>query len=805
MGIGVTQGLERGPGTDRSAAGSALLCERIGEVLLVHADGPVDRATRLFARQLAEEVGRTVVVADVDPDCRPDTWESVAEELSAVPGTLRLVPSRRTRMSTAAIGLWLAERLDREVIAHEGKASTVADGALFVPPSAGRGWLRFLPGRDEAAPFSRRYPTPAWEGQAFAEPRVLAEDLVAEPLPAGVWIHAAEESARSRVYRKWLFTGLAGALDQPRAVIGHPGSAPVPVGRIAAFWHRLPAEVRPAVRFDRFGPVETLSGGASAGAFGQSLADLLGSPVTVGLGVRVTVAPTDLRTLLPEGAMNWTPFATDVAYVPRRTTGGVAAGPHVVMHRPPVPGLVETGSGIYEYDSDAVLEVTQSGLWVRPVEPPAGTAEVRSLPPDLSGAKLFFESGMRDVAVDVKLRMDPDLRTAFRILPADSLTAPEQAATQTAAATTGGTGVDRMSMPVPAPPPSAPAWSSAPVPPPPPVVARPRVQLESELQVERDLRTPSVLPPVPEPESAVAWIDVVAAKPSPVSRVRKDPDVRVQPVPKPEASAVPPPRGIQQERTWLRRTLSQQYDATVNYVSRVVSEVPGLRGNAAITSAELLSDLVAVRLYLTGDTRGLDDAVRAGEIGAHVPLARCVATGLRHLPSYRGAARLRTDLTAAQTQWYRDRSVVTEWAFSPALTTGHPLLRGDVDFLIWSVTARRTALLDPTVDGQAVFLPGTSFKVLRIDAAGARTKILLREIGSSEVGPDGRLLADPGPMDEPALHGLERADELWRADESETEPPAALADRFSAPPGLFGVRTGGSRRTTWTTRGDGDE
>jgi hypothetical protein len=120
------------------------------------------------------------------------------------------------------------------------------------------------------------------------------------------------------------------------------------------------------------------------------------------------------------------------------------------------------------------------------------------------------------------------------------------------------------------------------------------------------------------------------------------------------------------------------------------------------------------------------------------------------------------------------------------------------------MTARRTALLDPTVDGQVVFLPGTSFKVLRIDAAGARTKILLREIRSSEVGPDGRLLADPGPMDEPALHGLERADELWRADESETEPPAALADRFSAPPGLFGVRTGGSRRTTWTTREDGD-
>ena len=266
------------------------------------------------------------------------------------------------------------------------------------------------------------------------------------------------------------------------------------------------------------------------------------------------------------------------------------------------------------------------------------------------------------------------------------------------------------------------------------------------------------------------------------------PDVRVQPVPRTTACALPPERGIAQERDWVRRTFSEQYNAVAGSVSRVMSESPGLRGRSRTEAADALTELVAVRLYLSGDSRRADAAVREAAAGPHVPLARCVTAGLRRLPSYRGPALLRTRLGEAERAWYREGRVATEWAFCHARTSLHPGPRGSgaTDVLIWSMTARRTSSLDPGVPDRVLFLPGTAFKVLRTEGS----VVLMRELSPSEIAEDGRVDVQRVKLDEIALKGLEKI--LDALEKAGTDAGAESAD----PPGLIvrprAVRTEGA-------------
>jgi hypothetical protein len=260
--------------------------------------------------------------------------------------------------------------------------------------------------------------------------------------------------------------------------------------------------------------------------------------------------------------------------------------------------------------------------------------------------------------------------------------------------------------------------------------------------------------------------------------------VHVQPVPGQAACAVPVEQGIVQERAWLRRSVGDRYDAAAGFVSRVMSESPGLGGGDKATAKDVLVDLSAVRLYLSGETRPFDAAVRGATVGPHVPLARCVAAGLRRLPSYRGAAMLRAALGEAERGWYHQGRVVTEWAFCAALAGADPGLPGNTDILIWSLTARRTALLEPKVPDRVLFLPGTRFKVLHV-RTGDRYVVLLRELSLTEMADDGRAGVETLPLDEIALAGLERADTAWQEADRPAALPPEYTDTFDAPPGLI--------------------
>jgi hypothetical protein len=216
----------------------------------------------------------------------------------------------------------------------------------------------------------------------------------------------------------------------------------------------------------------------------------------------------------------------------------------------------------------------------------------------------------------------------------------------------------------------------------------------------------------------------------------------------------------------------------------VLAENPGLRAGAAENPADLLTDLVALRLYLSGTAQQLDDAVRGGTIGPHVPFGRCVAAGLDRLPSYRGATRLRATLADPEWQWYRKRHVVTEWAFCAAQTSGRHRLTGTVEFRIWSMTGRRTTLLEQRVPGQVLFLPGTNFKVLQVNDDGHR-EVLMRELSVTEIGVDGQIDLSRVPLDDLALNGLERAATAWQQADADEELPAGYQHRFGNPPGLI--------------------
>jgi hypothetical protein len=1336
-----------------------LRCTRAGARALIYPKGPHEQALFDFVKWCAAEPGYTVVAVHAPRKTAPEALEDVLEDLAACPGVLRLIPATSGSDTTLEFGNWLAQRLGRIVVAHEGKVTIVPGGGLYVPPgeTGGAGWLRFEPGSAPVA-HSRRFPRPGWDCEPFAEPHALGPHTTVEPLPAGVWIRPVGESPEVDAFRSWLLGGMAPDPLLPRVVLGYPGSPAPPIEAVAEFWHSLPGVLQPAVRFSGFGGTD--EGSVS---YGQHLADALDAPVVLGNGVQLAEPSStggyEMRTVLRQGVMSWPPYVGDLGYLPARSTGGVPADPVAIGHRAPIIGLQEREPGVYEYGKDAVLEVTQSGLWVRPPVLPPDSFSVRTEQADPAHATVVFDASSRAsahrmqlLATEMVQRLEPRVRSTARILassstgsllrdkvtmrvtvmdrspaagtapgalqaPAENGVAPGESmlnlaaltgdAVQTpaprpvgvdpadlaagatlhipietllASLTAGGNGLagpngvpadgsswlqdfddapvppaialyalawdpdaedaepgaDLVSRtvaearntqpaapvslviddapaqtfqpvveeaiplvgdaaveagpalgtldasglhpvlvsasdsaaladpvvdlepivitgspatgapiaatppmisepagaaappatfattpadtapaqfttgpvdapatqltsgpfdaapsqftpsPVDAPPPAqlapdpvdvapappapaaapaaqftvarrrlrkgrtataapadtepqganvvdastrtpvaptndapttpaqtpvtpipaefvpnavpAPAPTPAPVPalaaqtpatpqppaspqvpttpqqpapvvqapaspqtpvapqastpvvqapvapqvsapapapvapqapaappapqpveepdepiqygafqlfssssgptlgapsapaapaperqrpvvpptppaaerarpatpaappapgptgpvtPPPappignapaapvqptpspqrqaPVAPAPRPAQPQPLPMQQPQPVPPAAPagqpsaPAANPAAPPAPAAVpVAPAPAPALPVQPQPQpplietalpaqaptappipatpaaqpakrrparpakstVRIQPVPTAQCSVMPREGGLAKERDWLRRNLSKQYDATASSVARILSEYPGLRAGSSASDIEVLTDLVALRLYLTGKISGLDAAVRGGQVGPHVPLARCVASGLRRLPSYRGPLRTRASLTTEQVQWYANRSLVTEWSFFPAVASPALDLPGSVEILIWSMTGRRTGLLDPSRADQVVFQPGTSFKVLSVGTGRDGPELLLRELTRTEVAPDGTVQSIPA-LDEFASAALEETGKAWRQADPVEDLPADRRDWFASPPGLL--------------------
>jgi hypothetical protein len=266
-------------------------------------------------------------------------------------------------------------------------------------------------------------------------------------------------------------------------------------------------------------------------------------------------------------------------------------------------------------------------------------------------------------------------------------------------------------------------------------------------------------------------------------------DAALQRAPRPEGAALLPPHGLEEEREWLRTALAGQYGTMSNAVARVLAEHPGFQGELSRNSAEVLTDAVAVRLYLSPHGAVVDRDLRSGEVGAHVPVARCVVAGLSRLPSHRGPSMFTVSPGPEQWALYRAHSLLTEWGFLNAFAGPYANLDGDTDVLVWSISGRRTRLLEPDgdpVEDRVVFVPGTGFKILELTEPGERTRglILLREIAPSEIDETGRVDPHRTALDDLALRSLRQELERWAGSQPQRKIGRKAAARFGALPGL---------------------
>ncbi|GAA4860980.1 hypothetical protein [Saccharopolyspora cebuensis] len=860
-----------------------LMKQTVGNALVVSPERRMTPEAQEMALSVAPDTEHDMVVVDLPGDLPISAWDSVAALLPRHRRGVRLVLGGRSREATALAGQWLSERLGRTVVAPDGVIFRGTGGTLFVHSGKGSGWVRFRPGK---APEweAKRFPRPMWDA-GVVEPWPTSSVGVAEPIPGGVWIHPAVRDARTGGHWDRLTRGMPCQPEVLTIVLGCPGAPALSLDDVARFWRRLDPALRDRVRFVQYGPVHLPEGDA----LGQALADLLHTKVVCysGMPVGSRFAP-DVYTMLPDGELGWHAFARELGYAPRGHAAHQDA-PVLLSHRAPFAGLEQVAPAVYWYTPDAVLEVVQSGLWVRPPEGAQNADAVRAEPGSAEVNVLSYDAvderraaRMRRLAEDVLARLDPATRVRCRIAPASeagrgavrvtgpaggalgAAPAPDAPAAGSAAAppeaitdvfapavdapppveapSAGPTASPVSASPGPAPgtpaldvPPPAgttapPEAAAPPQPAAPPEAAAPpettappertappatgdepasAMPLRLESSPVPDIGAPAEPPgapaeppsrpepeavPEPEPRSEPEPRAEPEARAEPGARAAEErpaptPAPRAQPVPQPGASALLPGTGIAEERAWLRKSLSREFDATAHSVSRIISEHPGFQ-NDARSSSDVLTDTVAVRLYLQAHGAAVDTALRTGANGPHVPFARCVVSGLSTLPSHRGATVFPASPSTEHWELYRKRQLVTEWGFTHALTEPGAEQGGEVDVLVWSMTARRTKLLEldgaDRVDHRVVFAPGTNFKVLELvepGAEGERGRILLRELAHSEVDEEGRVTARAA-LDELAGTSLRRCVERWAAGRSSGVVGEAARARFGALPGL---------------------
>ncbi|MEU6266908.1 hypothetical protein [Saccharopolyspora shandongensis] len=830
--------------------GAGLARHTIGNALVVYPAGNMTKAARNLAMTVAPDTENDLVVIDLPVSSPISMWESVARALPRSRRGVRLVIGARSRETTALAGHWLAERLKRTVLVPDGLVVQGAGGSLFVHSGQGSGWVRCSPGRPPKWE-AKRFPRPVWDGAVVPENFPTSARGLAEQLPGGVWIRPIGDDPQLRANRARLIETMPCQPEYLTVVLGSPGGVPLGQDDIALVWRVLPESVRRRVRFVQYGPMSV-----PRGVLGQVIADAAGQEVVfyAGMPVGPAVAP-EIFTVRTDGSPGWHTYARELAYRPRAAADAPVGAPTVLSHRVPVLGGQEVSPGVYWLSVDAVVEVVQAGLLVRPPAEAAGFDAIRSIPAVPDAHVLMYDaespddlSRMEYLAGELAQRLSNSVRHMSQVIGARSMLAETQVKTALPRAASGVADTKPASkrfaeaatekMPVPIEPAPAAAEMTAVIRPvagpavqpstaespsrqedvrlaaEPVVVAGPAVpnplapvELSTQPALPADERASPAKAPAPvdaplptfasapaampnEPEPA-AYTAEPAEEPEPAQEVPEQlPAVaRLQPVPTPDATGSLPERGIEDERAWLRRTLNAEFGTMSNSVARVLSEHPGFQGALTRSSADVLTDAVAVQLYLTARGKAVDDALRTAEVGPHVPLARCVVSGLSRLPTHRGPAVFTATPTPGQWELYRSHKLVTEWGFLHALTEPPAGSEDTVDVLVWSMTGRRTRLLetDGGVAERVLFVPGSSFKVLELaepEQDGARGRILLRELAAAEIDADGRVDPNRISLDELALNSLRRQLEQWAGGGSQVQVDAAAADRFGALPGL---------------------
>jgi hypothetical protein len=204
----------------------------------------------------------------------------------------------------------------------------------------------------------------------------------------------------------------------------------------------------------------------------------------------------------------------------------------------------------------------------------------------------------------------------------------------------------------------------------------------------------------------------------------------------------------------LRDVVGGAWERHSAEVGRALARVPALRGRG--TQDDVRAELIAVVAHLTADegelsVAGLRAALERDQARAAALLA-CVGSGLRRLPSHRGAV-LRGAAGAVPEGLLPGDEL---FDFVPVTAVeGAEGLAGD-RWAVWSVTGRRARSLVGRVGAgyeEIVFAPGTRLRVLEVRHGPAGRTVLLRELGAADS------FAEPGALDDTDLAARDRLDD----------------------------------------------
>ena len=146
----------------------------------------------------------------------------------------------------------------------------------------------------------------------------------------------------------------------------------------------------------------------------------------------------------------------------------------------------------------------------------------------------------------------------------------------------------------------------------------------------------------------------------------------------------------------------------------------------------MTSGLIALHAYYATERdnvnrmlRGLDPPDR----DAAASVARCVLDGLRRLPVVFGPvfAACATDVPLDA---YQSGGELTEPGFVDVDLTATDRPDAGIEYVIWSVSARRMSAVAPGGPATALFAAGSRFAVLGVDAGSAMPRVLLLDLAA---------------------------------------------------------------------------
>ncbi|WDZ83732.1 hypothetical protein [Micromonospora cathayae] len=404
--MGIRNALRRHP------PAGAILRHTVGNAVVLHARDRISPAARSLALAVPEDPDHDIVVLDLHDDLPAGIWASVAAALTRPRRGIRLVVCGAPADTGALAGQWLCDRLRRPVVTPHGRTVQATAGTLFTHTTEGSGWVRYRPGR---APVweSRRYPAPAWDAAAAHFVPTSAAGAV-EPIPGGVWIRDTRDPTVVSSRWQWLASAVPCQPDAMTVVLGCPGTPPLALDDVARFWRGLAPSGRRHARFVQYGPVQLPAGEQ----LGQRLADVLESPVVCfgGLPVAGPDGPR-LHTVTPDGRLGWRVLVRELGFTPRSSPGAAAGLPRILDHRAPALLGDRVGPLTHRYTDDAVVEIVQSGLWIRAAETPRHAGRVRARPADPARHAIVVDDThpdrvprLREIAEDLAARLDPATR-----------------------------------------------------------------------------------------------------------------------------------------------------------------------------------------------------------------------------------------------------------------------------------------------------------------------------------------------------------------------------------------------------------